>query len=645
VHNDRRTLEETVAMLEAALESTHDAIVVVDLNRRIIRYNSRYLKTFGFTAEELEQGGADFVDEKLGPQLEDREAVLEQSRRLWDNPAAESVDTIRYKDGRVFERFISPHRIGSKIAGRVASFRDISQAVKAEQALDQSRALLEKAQEIAHLGSWVAELDGSGRLAWSRETHRIFGVPDGEFAGLDNAFFSFVHPDDRAAVQHAIDDALGGKQPLAYEYRIVRADGRVRWVHGRADIVRDARGQPLRMIGTVQDITDSRQIEERRRQSQKMEAVGRLAGGVAHDLNNALTTIAGYSELALGGLSIDHPARADVEQVRRAAERATAVTRQLLAFSRKQVLKPRVFSVSDALANLAHLLERTMGADIELRVRMGENVELINADPGQIEQAIVNLALNARDAMPGGGLLEVATSMADVDDAFAREHVPMPPGRYVVVSVSDTGHGMSAETQAQIFEPFFTTKDIGKGTGLGLSMVYGTVKQSGGFIFVESALDRGTRLRLYFPPIATPPPLAAARSGGEAAAPEVPPPNIVTLLVVEDEPAVRSLVAATLKTEGYRLLLAASAEEAMVIAAEHAGPIDLLLTDAVMPGKSGIELANALVAERPGLPVIVMSGYTRETLDVTGLTHAVVLVHKPFTPRELRQRIRELLDR
>jgi PAS domain S-box-containing protein len=513
--SDRPTLEETVALLEGALESTRDAILIVDLNRRIIRYNTRYLHTFGFTGEELAGGGVTLIDQKLASQLEDPDAVLERSRQLWADPSVEGVDTIRFKDGRVFERFIAPCRIGSTIVGRVASFRDISQAVRTEQAL---------------------------------------------------------------------------------------------------------------------------------RKSQRMEAIGRLAGGVAHDLNNALTAIAGYSELALGELAAGHAARADVEEVRRAADRATSVTRQLLAFSRQQVLEPRVFNVNDALASLARLLDRIVGADIELSARTAENLALIHADPDQVEQAIVNLALNARDAMPGGGRLEVATSMEDVDDVFARRHMPMPPGRYVVLSVSDTGHGMTDETQAQIFEPFFTTRDVGKGTGLGLSMVYGTVKQSGGFIFVDSAPDRGTTFRLYFPPAVAPPAAAMAGSRTDASARDAPPPE-VTLLIVEDEPAVRNLVAATLKTEGYRLLLAGSAEEAMLVAAEHPGAIDLLLTDAVMPGKSGIELANALVAERPGLPVIVMSGYTRETLDVTGLSHAVVLVHKPFTPRELRQRIREVLSR
>jgi two-component system, cell cycle sensor histidine kinase and response regulator CckA len=264
----------------------------------------------------------------------------------------------------------------------------------------------------------------------------------------------------------------------------------------------------------------------------------------------------------------------------------------------------------------------------------------IVADPGQLAQAIINLVVNARDAMPSGGRLTIETSFEDLDDAFARAHPPMPPGRYVVVSVADNGHGMSVETQLQIFEPFFTTKEVGKGTGLGLSMVYGTVKQSGGFIFVDSEAGRGATFRLFFPPAP-----AGRIAKATAATAAKAAPATATLLIAEDETSVRNLVASTLKAEPYQLLLAASAEEAMDIAARHDGRIDLLLTDAIMPGRSGIELANALVAARPGMPVIVMSGYTEETLNVHGLEHEIVLLQKPFTPRELRQLIRDVLAR
>ena len=262
---------------------------------------------------------------------------------------------------------VAPHRIGSRIVGRVITLSDVGPAVRAEQALEQHRALLEKAQEIGHIGSWVAELDGSDRLGWSAESHRIFGVPIGQFEGSSTAFLAFVHPDDRAAVRAAIDTAAASGQAYDIEHRVVRPDGGVRWVHQKATTVRDSQGRPLRMVGTVQDITERCLLEEQLRQSQKMEAIGRLAGGIAHDLNNALTAIAGYAELALGEVPSDHAARGDVEEIRRAAERAGSVTRQLLAFSRKQLLEPRVFDLNEAIASISRLLSRLLGADIEVQ--------------------------------------------------------------------------------------------------------------------------------------------------------------------------------------------------------------------------------------------------------------------------------------
>jgi signal transduction histidine kinase len=449
-----------------------------------------------------------------------------------------------------------------------------------------------------------------------------------------------VHTDDRERVKTATRAALADDVPYDIEHRIVRPDGTVRWVHEQAKILRDAQGRPLRMIGTVQDVTDRRLLEDQLRQSQKMDAIGRLAGGIAHDLNNALTAIAGYAELALGEVEAGHPARADVEEIRRAAERAGSVTRQLLAFSRKQLLEPRIFNLNDTVTGIARLLSRLLGTDLHVQTRLSDTALAVLGDPGQVEQAVINLAVNARDAMSGGGQLLLTTGMETVDDHFARTHVPMPAGSYVVLSVTDTGHGMSRDIQARIFEPFFTTKDVGKGTGLGLSMVYGTLKQIGGFIFVDSEIGRGTTFRLYFPPAASKPAAAALLSGRD----ERPRGN-ETLLIAEDETAVRNLVASALRRDGYRLLIASSADEALGLADAHDGRIDLLLTDAIMPGRSGLELANLMVARRPGLPVIVMSGYTEENLAISGLSKPVSLLQKPFTPSDLRRRIRDVLDR
>ena len=510
-HRDKLSPADTIALLEATLEASHDGILVLDLNRTIIHYNRRFLKMFGLTADDLEHGGG--MDwnawnagkaAALAAPLQNLDQLLGLMSRSVGDPDTEVVDTLRVKDGRVYERYVTPHRVDGRVVGIVASFHDISQAVRTEQSLEQHQAFLEKAQQVAHIGSWVAELDGSDRLSWSAETHRLLGVPLTEAGTRAKAMADSVHPDDRDAVRRMSEETIQSDRPYDIEHRVVSRDGTVRWVHTRADLVRDQSGLPVRMIGTVQDITDRRELEERLRQVQKLEAIGRLAGGIAHDLNNALTAIAGYTELSLDALADTHPARPDVLEIRRAAERAESVTRQLLAFSRKQLLEPRVFFLNDSVANLGRMLERLLGNSVELKTVIAQGVPPIYGDPGQIDQAIINLAVNARDAMPDGGRLTLAVSLVDVDEAFARAHQPMPPGRFVELAVSDTGVGMEPETQAHVFEPFFTTKEVGKGTGLGLAMVYGTVKQSGGFIFLESQVGRGTAFRLYFHPAPAP---------------------------------------------------------------------------------------------------------------------------------------------
>jgi len=633
--------EETIALLKATLESTHDAILVIDLSRRILFYNRRYLQMFGFTADELESGGLNLVLARLSDQLEDEEAGKQALRELCGEPAAERLDVLRFQDGRIFEVFVAPHRIDSRTVGHVASFRDIGSSIRTAEALEHHRTFLEQAQEVAHIGSWIAELDGSDRLGWSAESHRIFGVPLGTFEGTSDAFFLFVHPDDRNAVREVSRAAIANGLPYDVEHRVVRPDGTVRWVHEQANILRDDQGRPRRMIGTVQDVTVRRQLEDQLRQAQKMEAIGRLAGGIAHDLNNALTAIAGYAELALGEVEAEHPARPDVEEIRRAAERAGSVTRQLLAFSRKQLLEPRIFDLNNTITGIARLLSRLLGTDVHIETQLCDEPLTVLGDPGQVEQAVINLAVNARDAMPGGGHLVLTTGIEIVDEDFARAHVPMPAGSYVVLTVTDSGHGMSRDTQARIFEPFFTTKDVGKGTGLGLSMVYGTLKQIGGFIFVDSEIDRGTTFSLYFRPAVMVAPVAAGPRSGDARQGR----GNETLLIVEDETAVRKLVASALRHDGYHLLLANSAEEAIAMSDAFEGTIDLLLTDAIMPGKSGLELANLMVVRRPGLIVVVMSGYTEDNLEISGLIQPVTLIQKPFTPNDLRRRIREVLNR
>src|SRR5262252_448760 len=316
----RPTPEETIALLEATLDATHDAILVVDLTRHVIHCNRQFLDMFGLTREDVDAGGLEIVLRRISEELDDHDAAPVAAQDLWTGPASRRLDVLRLKDGRIIERYVAPHQVGSRIVGRVASFRDVGSTVRTAEALEQHRAFLEQAQAVGHIGSWVAELDGSGHVGWSAETHRIFGVPPGQFEGTSEGFFELVHADDRDAVRAAGAESIERDRSFDIEHRIVRPDGTVRWVQECGSLLRDAKGNALRMIGTVQDVTERRQLEDQLRQAQKMEAIGRLAGGIAHDLNNALTTMAGYAELALGELPSDHVARADVEEIRKAAE-------------------------------------------------------------------------------------------------------------------------------------------------------------------------------------------------------------------------------------------------------------------------------------------------------------------------------------
>jgi PAS domain S-box-containing protein len=635
---------ETVALLQDTLDATHDGILVVDRVNgvpTVVLYNRRYLEMFRFDTADIARGGIDWVAAQLVEQLDNPDVLLRRDGHSRIEPWSDhGREVLRFKDGRVFERYSAPRTEGGRVVGRVLSYRDVTDTVLAQASLEKHREFLETAQEAGHIGSWVYELDGSDRLGWSNETLRIFGLAATSFSGHVDDFQALVHEDDREVVEAAFRRALDHGESYDVEHRVVRPDGAVRWVHERAEIVRDATGNPVRAIGTVQDVTDRRQLEQQLRQSQKLEAIGRLAGGVAHDLNNALTAIAGYTELALGQLDPDHPARPDVEEIRSATQRAEAVTRQLLAFSRRQMLEPRVFSLADAVRSLHRFLERLLGASVQVEIDAPEGLPPVYGDPGQIEQAILNLAINARDAMPGGGRLSVAVALVEVDDALARAKQPMKPGPYLRLTVRDTGHGMTPDIQSRIFEPFFTTKDVGKGTGLGLSMVYGTVKQSGGYIFVDSAPGQGAEFRIYVPPA---PGGRAPRVESGSAPTADSALTHATVLVVEDERPVRTMVATTLRNTGLQVLQASTADEALRVLATAHPPVDLVLTDATMPGTSGVELARRLAKDQPSLPVIIMSGFTEEALG--DLRHRVSLLAKPFTPGEVQARVTELLSR
>jgi signal transduction histidine kinase len=383
-----------------------------------------------------------------------------------------------------------------------------------------------------------------------------------------------------------------------------------------------------------------KQLEDQLRQAQKMESVGRLAGGIAHDFNNLLTIIAGYSQLGLELVSPKDPVAGHLGEIKRAADRAAELTRQLLAFSRRQVLSFQVINLNAIVTGMDRMLRRLIGEDVELETRLAPGLGRVKADPGQIEQVIMNLAINARDAMPWGGKLTLETRNVELDEKYAASHASVKPGPYVLLAVSDSGAGMDKEVLEHIFEPFFTTKEQGKGTGLGLAMVYGTIKQCGGFIWVYSEKGKGATFKIYLP-------LVEEGEEGEAtqAVEERPLTGTETILLVEDETGVRGLAEQVLADYGYRVLAASRGEEALRLAAQSDGPLHLLLTDVVMPGMSGRELAERLHPSKPGLKVLYMSGYTDEAIVRHGvLEEGVEFLQKPFTPQALARKVRQVLD-
>ncbi|HKW41964.1 MAG TPA: response regulator [Gemmatimonadales bacterium] len=466
---------------------------------------------------------------------------------------------------------------------------------------------------------------------------RILGYDSvAEVLGLDLTRGVYADPAER---QRLLDrDSYTDREYDEVETTWKRRDGGRLTVQLSVRAVRRGDGSVEYYETFVRDLTQQRGLEAQLLHAQKMEAVGRLAGGVAHDFNNLLTVILSYSDLLLEDLPSDRSEREDIEEIRKAAVAASSLTRQLLAFSRQQVLQPRVLDINGVVTATEKLLTRLLGEDVRLTTSLASDLGAVKVDPGQLEQIIMNLAVNARDAMPRGGRLTIETANVDMDEAYVRGHPVAQPGRYAMLAVSDTGIGMDAETQARIFEPFFTTKDPGKGTGLGLATVYGIVKQSGGFIWVYSEPGHGTSFKIYLPRVDD-----AARSAPAASAPVVG--GSETVLVVEDVPAVRAVASEMLTRYGYTVLEAADAETALRLAAKHDGEIHLLLTDVVMPDASGRELADKLVKLKPGMKVLYMSGYTDDAVVRHGvLQDGIAFLQKPFTPESLARKLRTVLD-
>ena len=627
-------IRQTEELLRAVVDGTTDAIFVKDRDGKYLMFNEAAARFVGRPiAEVLGNDDTAIFDP------DSARRVMERDRRVMLSGHAETEEENLTADGvqRVYNSTKAPYRdAAGNVIGLIGISRDISDRKRAEEALRRSEGILRHAQAIAHVGSWTFDVR-DGVFTDSEECCRIRGWASGPHRAEE--LFAIVHPEDRGRMQAAWQATLAGA-PYDIEHRLV-VDSKVRWVHVRAEPETDAAGRVVRLTGMTQDTTARRQLEEQFRQSQKMEAVGHLAGGVAHDFNNLLTVILGYGEAVLESLPRnDSTQRSRIAEILRAGQRAAALTRQLLAFSRKQVLTPKILDLNDVVANFEKLLRSLIGEDLIFRTALDPAIHRVAADPGQLEQVLMNLAINARDAMPTGGTLTIETTNVCLGPALVPQDVK--PGNYVMLSLSDTGSGMTSEVRARAFEPFFTTKVPGQGTGLGLAMVYGIIKQSRGHIWIESEPNTGATIRICLPAATE---VNAFVESATVAPADRPPfdPQGGTILLVEDDAAVRQVARSALEAHGYDVLEAAGGAQALSLAELRAGLIRLVVTDVVMPGMSGRYLVQILRARYPGLRVMFMSGYTDDLIVRQGVAETETFLQKPFTFQDLVRKVQQAL--
>jgi PAS domain S-box-containing protein len=629
-----------------AIESSMNAIAFAGLDGRLSYVNPSFLRMWGYSAvgEVVGRSAVEFWD---SPEQASTVLARVGSEGAWVGEMAG-----RRANGARFPVELSATMVrnGAGAAmGLMGFFLDVSERTRAMAALRASEERLRQAIRVTQIGIFDHD-QVTDTIYWSPRQREHYGFGPGETVTLE-AFIACVHPDDRARIGEAVQRAHrpGGDGLFDVDHRIIRRDGTERWLQTRSQTFFEGQGEacrPVRTVGAVLDITERLRADaERDRlqaqlgQAQKMESIGQLAGGVAHDFNNMLAVILGTVELVKGRQSRDPELASDLDDIERAALSARDVTRQLLAFSRRQVISPRPLQLNELLATTQKTMARLIGENVPLEFRPGPGLWPVLMDASQVEQIMMNLAANARDAMPEGGVLTVETSNARVDQAYCLQNPGFRPGDYVVLAISDTGVGMDAATRERIFEPFFTTKGFGRGTGLGLATVFGIVTQNAGMIHVYSEPGKGSTFRVYLP-----------RFTAEGTAPESPQEAPATLrgtvLLVEDDEMVRRVTAGMLESLGLEVLAAATWREALAFVGRADAPIDLLLTDVVMPGMSGKVLSDRIAALRPGLPVVFMSGYTPDVVIHHGvLEQGLRLIQKPFSRGDLARAVQDALRR
>jgi PAS domain S-box-containing protein len=598
-------------------------------------YNSlSYEKVLGYSAEELRSSSS---FEQIHP--EDRERVKEAAQEARVTGMGQPMEyRIRHKDGtwRTLESTASVIRSSKGEPEKlVVVNRDVTERMRAAEALRRSEASFRSVIVDAPYGIYRADLTGKFLMVNSALEKMLGYESQEELLEANLATGIYRYPAEHQKINELF---LRDQHFKDVEVEWKRKDGAFLTVRCSGWLVKHESNTFIEVF--AEDVTERRVLERQLRMAQKMEAVGRLSGGIAHDFNNLLGVIIGYIQVMKRNLVPGNSSYEYAEEIEKASQRAVSLTRQLLAFSRQQVLEPAIFNLNTLVSDMEKMLPRLIGEDIQLNLMLASAIGHVKADPGQVEQIVMNLAVNARDAMPDGGKLTIQTANAELDAAFAREHQGSIPGQYVMLAVTDTGTGMDPETQAQIFEPFFTTKDRDKGTGLGLATVYGVVKQSSGYITVDSEKGKGASFKIYLPRIEQP---VATQS--EISQAPLTVRGCETILLVEDAEPLRKLAHMFLKDNGYQVLTAGDGAEAQRVAARSAGPIHLLLTDVVMPGINGRVLAERLAPRHPAMKVLYMSGYTDSFIAGHGvLEEGIHLLHKPFTEEALMRKVRELLD-
>lgn len=635
------------------IETLPDAIVAVDRDGTILQVNSQAEEIFGYTRNQLLGKKIEMlVPERLRRSHDSHRENFAEKPKLRRMGAGSDLFG-RRRDGSEFpvEISLSPVAIeGGMIV--LSAIRDITDRKRIEQELRRAHEELSQrtAEQIGEYRARLASIIDSSEdailakgldgtiTAWNRGAERIYGYPAKEVVGKH---ISMIVPKDRPnEIPEILRKISGGESIEHYESVRIAKDARQLNVSISVSPIHDASGEIVGASAIARDITAQRKTEDQLRQAQKMEAVGRLAGGVAHDFNNVLGIINACTEFLRDRIDPASEPFSYVENIKKASDRGAALTRQLLAFSRKQVVKPVILDLNDRLKEISKLLRPLMGDDIETTIVPRAQSAVVEADPGQLDQIVMNLAVNARDAMPGGGRFILETDVVEFDQHFADQHQPLVPGKYVMLAVSDNGSGMDREVMSRIFEPFFTTKEQGKGTGLGLSTAYGIVKQSGGHIWVYSEPGHGTTFKVYLPSAEHK--LGSASSAADETA--APKRKQARILLVEDDDIMRSLTKKMLQENGYTVVEANNGKAAIDWVRSNPQQIDLLLTDVVMPSISGPELAERMATSNPGLKVIYMSGYTGELMEASERLKHGILIEKPFTRTALLNTIHKVLE-